>query len=142
MSVRKRGGSWWVDFSFRGRRYRYRSPSASRGDAAEYENQLRARLASGRDLYPARDPRSAEPTLVRFGEFAVEWLATYAEPRLKPSTYADYVRRYEQHLKGTVGRLHLDAINGLVVERLVSTLVRRGLHPKSVNNILGVFAGC
>lgn len=136
--VRKLKGSWWVDFQVHGKRYRLRSPDNHRDGAQTYEAHLRRQLSDGKSVYLSADPRRVAELAPTLDAFAADWLATYASPRLKPSTYRDYSLRYEHHLKPALGSLPIDAINTRAIDQLSGVLLRKGLHPKSANNVLGV----
>jgi len=138
MAARRFKGSWWVDFSFRGHRYRLRSPDNHRDGALEYEHAIRRQLSEGKPIYLSRDPRRIGETPPTLEGFAGEWFKTYAMPRLKPSTLRNYVQRYEHHLQPAIGNIAIDTINARVFDRLAASLLGKGLHPKSVNNVLGV----
>lgn len=138
MPVRKHKGSWWADFSYRGLRYRFRSPASTRVGAVHYEHTLRQRLAEGKKIYPARDARSRDVEVPRLDDFAASWLESYAAPRLKPSTYSSYRLRYERYILPYFGQQRLDAIGTEPVDQFAAGLVRKGLHPKTINNVLCV----
>ncbi len=138
MAVRKLKGSWWIDFQHGGERFRLRSPKNERSSAITYEHALRRRLAEGKAVYLSSDPRRLELKAPTLEEFAPYWFETYARPRLKPATCTSYTHRYVNHLRGHLGAMRIDAVNTVVIDGLTARLVRSGLHPKTINNVLGV----
>ena len=90
VSVRKKGGKWYVFVNHGGRR-KARCVGESRAAALEVKRVLEARLALG-------DTAFVKGTAARsqsFSEFARNWLDQYAALECKRSTY----RSYEQLLR-------------------------------------------
>lgn len=71
-----------------------------------------------------------------FAEFARKWLADYAKPHTKPSTYDGYRRYLEGHWIPLLGARRLQAVATSDIEEAAAALSARGLRAKSVNNYL------
>ena len=140
MGVRKVKGSWWVDFQFRGKRYRLRSPGINREDAVEYEHTLRRRISQDKPVYLPSDPRSRESAVdcQTFAEFAPEWFEQYVRTNLKPATQRGYAGALSRYLLPFFGRYQLAAISTWLVEDFKTKSQRQGLSAKTINNALSV----
>lgn len=77
-----------------------------------------------------------ELTPATFEEFSAKWLAEYAKPRVKPSTYDGYRRYIENHLNPAFGTYPLTAITTGQVQEFVSKQLAAGRSGKTVNNFL------
>lgn len=140
MAVRKLKGSWWVDFSWEGARFRKRSPLNTREAARDFEATLRRELIDHGSL-SHRERKPADP-LSTFDAYVEHWLATYVRTNN---------RRSEQESKANVVRLHLGpffenrplaAITRRDIEAYKASRLERGLSPKSINNHLAVLGRC
>ena len=138
MAVRKISGTWWVDFQFRRRRYRLRIPGKDRSGALEYERTLIARLQRGESVYLSQDPRALSEKVRTFGEFAKEWLSTYVEANLKPSTRSNYFKVVSKTLLPFFGKVGMDGITDLLIERFKVQRKHGGVTNKTVNNDLSI----
>jgi integrase len=144
MAARRISGSWWVDFAFRGRRYRLRSPDNHREGATAYEHALRRQLSDDKPVYLASDPRSRlKPASESvFGAFAAEWFETYVKTYLKPATQLRYEQLYRRRILPRFGKFPLAAIVSSEINAFAGELLRSGLKAKSVNGVLSALRGC
>jgi len=133
MTARKLHGSWWVDFRWKGARYRYKSPANTAQGAKDYEQVLRGRLARGE---PALPP--SERTVPTFEEFAREWFATYARTNNKPSEQKMKTSILRHHLVPVFGRRRLTQIAAADIEAYKARKLAAGYSPKTINNHLTV----
>ena len=131
MSVRKRGDKWWVDFCFSRLRYRRPSPDNSRAGAQAFETLLRYKLARG-------EPIEEEEPAVNFKEFADSWFQTYVRNNNKHSEIIGKETILRVHLIPYFGRLKLESIGNLIIEKYKAHKIKEGLNPKTVNNHLTV----
>jgi len=132
-----RRGEWWVDFRFRGRRVRRRSPIQTRRGAQEFERQLLAQLAD--DDAHGIDPFAAPPT---FAEFAERWMREYVVPRNRPGVHRDKAITLRAHLVPEFGQMLLDGIGPPQIAPFIAKKIAAGLQPKTVNNLLSVLRCC
>lgn len=139
MAVRKIRNTWWVDFRFNRQRYRKRSPENSRQGALAYEAMMRNKLARGEQLDP--EPKNVAPVR-RFGEFAMEWLETYAKVNNKPATVKSKEEILGKHLLPYFGTFALGEIDGFSIEKFKSVQIAREYSNKSINCHLGVLITC
>lgn len=139
MPVRKVGARWLVDIRYKGRRYRIRSPGATRADAHAHELLLRSELATHGGLeYMARVTEHSRP-VPTFSEFAAFWMDRYPRTRRnKPSEVASKRSILGAHLLPVFATKRLDEIRAIDVVDLTTRCSRRGLSPKTINNILTV----
>jgi len=138
MSVRKIRNTWWVDFRFNRDRCRKRSPENSHKGAMEYEALIRQKLSRGESLEPAPQPTPI-PTFVAF---STEWLEIYVRTNNKPSVQESEARILRIHLVPFFGRMRLDNINHIDIERYKAEKLADGLKTKTINNHLGILAKC
>ncbi len=127
---------WIVDVVFQhpdGRRQRIKkkSPVSTRRGAEEYERQIRNALLGG--TY-----RRREVEVPRFEEFAREFLETYARANNKPSEIRGKECILNGHLLPHFGKLRLNEISTLGMERFKANQLDQALHPKTINNQLAV----
>jgi len=142
MAQRKIRNAWWVDFHWKGTRFRKRSPVNSRAGAATYELTLRERLLRGAqvDEEPAAvAPKIRNPT---FAEFADEWFTTYVLTNNKPREQTNRRMVLRVHLIPWFEQLPLDAITTQVVEQFKAHQLSKVLARKTVNNHLAILARC
>jgi integrase len=138
MAVRKIRNTWWVDFRFKRDRLRKRSPENSRAGAMEYEAMIRQKLARGESLEPAPAP-TPSPT---FAAFSAEWLEVYVRTNNKPSVQESEARILRIHLVPFFGKMRLNKIEHIDIERYKAEKLADGLKTKTINNHLGILAKC
>lgn len=138
----KRRGKWHVDFALpNGRRIRRVAEKQTRRGAEAEEAQLRAELLAS---LSSTSKKSDEREEVRFTDFSVEWLKTYAVTNNKYSTVVSKEQILRCHLIPAFGQLRLSDINLQRIERYKATKLsgQRTLSPKTVNNHLTVLRCC
>ncbi|MBI5221503.1 MAG: site-specific integrase [Candidatus Magasanikbacteria bacterium] len=138
MSARKRGNTWWVDFSYKWNRYRMRSPDNSSAGAKIYESTLRQKLARGEGVdqsYQAAEEKKIMPT---YSQFASEWLEKYARANNKYSEFVNKTSILNANLLPFFGRFQLSQISNRIIEEYKAEKIKTGLSPKSINNHLTV----
>jgi integrase len=131
MSVRKRYGKWWVDFRFNRRRYRKPSPDNTRAGAQAYETHLRYKLARG-------EPLDVEEKNTNFKEFVGNWFETYVKNNNKHSEVISKESILRVHLIPYFGRLPLEKIGSLDIEKYKAEKLKEGLCAKTINNHISV----
>lgn len=136
MGVRKKDRKWYVDFSFNHTRYRRPSPDNSRAGALAYELVLRQRLARGESLEPEK--KAEQPKELLFEEFAWDWFETYVKNNNKHSEILTKEMILKVHLVPYFGRMPLDAIGNLEVEKYKAQKRNQSLSAKTINNHLTV----
>jgi len=130
MSITKRGNKYWVDFGFRGQRFRLPSPENSVAGAKNYEAVLRRRLLNGEDVL---NPPEAVPY---FKDFTEKWFSTYVKSNNKPSEYKSKVSAFNVHLLPFFGRQRLDQITAYRIEEFKAAKLKTDLSAKTINNFL------
>ncbi|MDB4954355.1 MAG: int [Myxococcales bacterium] len=132
MTVKRFGDRWGIDVEVGNRRLRLRSPENTRQGALAYEAHIRKKL-----VWEQEHPEDAitPPT---FAEFVPEWFETYVKTNNKPSEIAGKESRLRVHLVPFFGRMRLNEINGLALERYKALKIRSGLNPNTINKHLGI----
>src|ERR1700730_2962201 len=128
MSVRIIKGSWWVDISHRGKRYRIRSPDNSRSGGLVYESTLRQKLSRGETI--DRPQSNIHQTLV-FEQFAWRWFDEYVVPNNKYS-----VQRMERYVLRSLlipffGKIPVAQISSRHIEQYKARRISDGLSNKT-----------
>lgn len=127
-----RKSAWWVEFVYRGVRRFERSPIQNRRGAEAHERKLRNDLdqtfGNGRPLAPTKAPR--------YVDYVDRWMRDDCSARNRPSTLKAKQHALKLHLVPALGALRLDQIREMEVASLVGELRRKGLSPKTTNNVL------
>ena len=128
---------WYVDITFehadgRIERIRKDSPIQTKRAAQQYEQQIRHELLAG--TYRKEEPKVV-PT---FAEFATEFVDTYAVTNNKKSEVESKRSALKNHLVPAFGKLKLDQIGALEIERFKGEKITQKRSPKSINNYLTI----
>jgi integrase len=141
MTVRRHSSSphaWYIDFHYNGLRIRKRSPIQTEIGALRYEREFKAELVAREEAH-----REIEfwrmPTLSHFAE---DWRTRHVLVRNRPSTIETHTIVMRRHILPAFGRVPLDMITTDGIDRFTAELSRRGLAPKTINNILSVLRSC
>jgi integrase len=137
MSQRKIKNAWWVDFRFRRKRYRRKSPDNSKAGARAYESLLVSKLNKGESI----DDNEAKESVPKFSEYAQRWLKTYVKNNNKPSEIYKKGRIVEIHLNPFFGKIPIDKITQYKIEEYKSAKLEKQ-QAKTTNNQLGVLSKC
>lgn len=126
MSLRKRGGTWWIDvIAPNGERVRRTSGTASKALAQEFHDRVKSELW--------RIAKLGEKPRRTWNEAAVKWLkeqshkATVKEDRAK-------LRWLDQHLGGK----ELDAINRALIDKITDAKLAGGCSNATANRVLAL----
>ena len=137
MGVRKLKNSWWIDFQFKGARYRKRSPDNSRAGAAAYEALIKRRLASGE---PVDQKQNREE--LTFEQFAWRWFDAYVKPNNKYSEQLSKKYTLQSSLIPFFGSMPIRHIKAYDVERYKAQQIQNGYKNKTIMNRLTVLNKC
>ena len=127
-----RNNEWWVDFRFRGRRVRRRSPRQTKRRTEAFERTLRNEMTT--DIEAGRDAFAGPSPLYR--DFAKRWMRDYVEANNRPATFAARTSFLNNHLVPFLGHLRLDEITTARIDALTAKLKKRSLRPGSIQSIL------
>lgn len=127
----ERQNEWWIDFRYRSRRIRRRSPVQTKRGAEQFERQLRSDFSE--DEAHARDPFAGPPPT--YAEFAERWMREYVEARNRPSAIREKRSYLRVHLLPAFGVTRLNHIDQCAIDSFISKKSAT-LAPKTVNNIL------
>src|SRR5450755_413375 len=135
VTIRKRGGKWYVFVNYRGRR---KSKCVGSREAAEQvRRQLEAKLALG-DLNVLDSNAEKAPS---FETYADCWLKDYARIECKTSTADGYEGVLAQYLRPRFGKKRLDAIKRDDIKALINDLIAKDLSRNTIRNALCVIRG-
>jgi integrase len=126
MSLRKRGGIWWVDVvAPNGERIRRTAGTANKALAQEFHDRLKAELW--------RLAKLSERPVHTWNEAVVRWLK---ESSHKATTEQDksHLRWLDRHLGGK----QLDFISRGIVDRITDVKLTEGVSNATVNRVLEV----
>lgn len=126
MSLRKRGGIWWVDVvAPNGERIRRTAGTANKALAQEFHDRLKAELW--------RLAKLSERPAHTWNEAVVRWLK---ESSHKVTIEQDkaHLRWLDRHLAGK----HLDLISRGIVDRITDMKLAEGVSNATVNRVLEV----
>lgn len=126
--VSKRNKKWWVDFRYKGKRYRKMSPINTKEAALHLERQIKEDLLHGRN----------KNRKMKLSDYLDYWYKTYAEPNNKPTTLRSKRMVIDKHLSPLLGRIQLDELTFHDVEIFKAKKLKEDLSPKTVNNHLSV----
>jgi integrase len=131
MSIFKRGGTYYFEFVYNGKRYVQSTRVKNQRDAAEIERAYRTALVKGE---VGIVERKTAPT---FREFSIRFLeAISVSSADRPATVKFYTQRTSQLLKyPTFRNAKIDAIDESMIERYV-TARRAEVSPASCNREL------
>lgn len=138
MAVRKLRRSWWVDFRWRGRRIRKRSPLNSADGARQYEVVLRRSLHESGTVDRVASTRPD----VALAEFSNRWLCEYVD--VNNGVWEQYKKRQvlRRDILPLLGARYLREITTHDIETLKRVMLARNVRPKTVNNTLAVLGKC
>ncbi len=129
VKIRQKSGKWYVFINHHGRR-KAKCVSDSKRAAEEVKRKLEAKLTLGE--FVIEDERPSAPTL---GQYAEQWLETYAKLNCKESTYVRYEGVIRNHLIPALGQIPLPTLTRETIKHLL-VAKRQTLTPSSVRNIL------
>ena len=87
----------------------------------------------------AEDGVYFEPTRLTVSKWLDIWLDEYVSSSVKPLTYAAYKSQCDNHIKPTIGKLKLMALNATEIQKMYNELSRtKGLSSKTIKNTHGV----
>ena len=130
MSLFRRGGVWWYEFWFAGRRVQESSKSASKTIAKSAEQNRRRELEQGFNNFT--DTR--QERIRTFSEVATEFYEGYKLRLPDSATFAGYAIC---HLKRLLGNKMLVDFDEAVVTKYQNDRLEEGTAPKTINEEVG-----
>lgn len=76
-----------------------------------------------------------QPQKITVAEWMKEWLSTFARAKNKPYTLASYSVIIDNHITKHLGKLKLQSLRGIHVQRMYNSMIAEGLSAKTVKNI-------
>ena len=74
-----------------------------------------------------------EPSKMTFGEYLQDWLKTYVEPNLSPTTQDSYLINIKKHIIPHLGKILLQELKPLHLQRFYKTMIEDGPMVKGVS---------
>jgi len=134
MALYKRGGTWWLQFRYRGRRYQESAGTSSKTLAAEIQRKRRRAVEEA-----ANGIRRNRDAAILFPAATTDWLQLM-EPTWAPKTYRNAVLDVG-HLKAHFGSHLLVDISAKGVADYVMSRRDDGAADKTIRNELGTLRG-
>ena len=140
----KKNKKWVIDicrtdpFSGGGIRYRRDSLVQTKRAAEDQERQVLNSIADGTfwNTFGRREGAEESSKMLTVEEFFKEFMKNYCEVNNKYSEVLSKRGIYDRYLKDALGELKLDEVTVRTVDALKADLLRRKLHPKTINNAL------
>ena len=120
---------WYTDMN--GKRHYKSFTASSRKEAKRLADEWR--LTKKED-----EPRDTENKVLTVQEAVTRYIELKSEA-LSPSTVAAYEKNLRNHLSGAFGRKELKTLASADIQLWISELARKGLTPKTIKNIYGLF---
>jgi integrase len=130
MAIFQRGGVWWYEFSFAGRRIRESSKSASKTLARTAERNRKRELEEG--FNNVSDTRHERVRTI--DDMADAYLEAYKLRHPQSATFAEYA---VAHVKRIVGSKMFVDCNEATVTSYQNARLQEGAAPKTVNEEVG-----
>jgi hypothetical protein len=130
MSLFKRGGNWWYEFWFAGRRIQESSKSASKLVARGAEQKRRRELEEGFNNF--EDVRQERVRTIR--EVGNEFLTSYRLPNPQSAIFAEYAVGHVQRL---LGDRMLVEVGEQTVKEFQDQRLQQKAAPKTINEEVG-----
>ncbi|MGB9866589.1 MAG: tyrosine-type recombinase/integrase [Bacillota bacterium] len=127
-SVYRRGDTWAVlvdvgqDPATGRRKRHYKGGFKTKREAEAYKAQVLVELQRGAFVEPAK---------ITVAEYAERWLAS-VKPNLAPRTWQGYELNLRKHVLPFIGQAELSKLQPLALQGIYSTLLERGLAPRTV----------
>lgn len=99
------------------RRRIYRNVRGSKAEAQKVMATMLTELTQGTWIQPSR---------LTLGEYLRDWMATYVEPNLSPTTVDSYRINVEKHIIPYIGRVLLQELKPMHLQKLYRTLMESG----------------
>jgi len=112
------------------RLYHNKTIHGRKQDAQRYRTKILRQRDLGELVEPSKE--LLEPYLER-------WLETAARPRIAPSTFITYEKYVLLYIVPGLGNKRISELEPLEIQELYNDLVEKGISPKTVKNIHGVF---
>ena len=133
MSTRKIKGRWYVDFRYKGNRYRKAAQENTKTSALILERQMRDEA-----VLMSSDSGIAQAKYASYSDFLVDWMEIYVKANNRPSEQRKKHGIIQKHLVPQLGTLRLQDIGEREIEELKRDKLEEGLAPKTIKNIQSV----
>ena len=132
MGVFKKNDSWWIDYTYLGKRRRQKIGGRKR-DAEDALSQIRVQITAGTFVLETERmaAEAAKPRAVTFAEFADKEFKPWSESYHSDKSFTRLASMIEQHLKPHFGEQPLSGITTKKIEDYM--ILRRHSHYKKGN---------
>ena len=144
-----KNGNWYTEFWYRdpttGNSKRFRrstGPKVSKKQAQKFERQWKHELETYGSLDSDRKHETSPMKRkgVPFSGFAKKFIDDYASVHNKPSEVDSKLRIITNHLHPFFGNTSIHEIRRRHIDAFIAEKKKTGLHPKTINNILGTLS--
>ena len=101
-------------------------------------SEVKFRLIPLKSAYAAREHTKVSFTGTVW-DWLVFWLNDLEKPNIKPSTYASYRNKLENHVLPALGNKRLDKLTGGNIQDWIDGLTEKGLAGNSIRTIYRIF---
>jgi len=136
--------SWYVDFRYGYKRYRFKSKVNTKSGAMAYEAHLYSKLLAGKPIHD--EPREKPMT---FEQFSRLWIERYAKANNKYSEIISKESVLKNNLLPFFGKLPLDKITSMKIEEYKFLMIKKRskrtggiLSAKTLRNHLSILRKC
>ena len=78
------------------------------------------------------------PSKMKVSEWLSEWMKTFCVNKVKPLTYSSYDSIIKNHINPSIGRLALQSVKGVHIQKLYNSMTDAGLSAKTIKNVSAV----
>ena len=75
------------------------------------------------------------PDKTTLGTWLDEWLNTFCKNKVKPLTYQAYAGLIKNHIVPAIGKMKLQEVTGIHVQRLYNQMAENNFSPKTIRNV-------
>ena len=79
-----------------------------------------------------------EPNEMTVQEWMKEWLEVFCKNKLKQYTYTSYNTIIRTHINPNIGKVRMEVLRGIDVQRMYNRFADAGMAPKTIKNIAAV----
>lgn len=138
MAIRNLKGSWWVDFQYRNKRIRKRSPVNTKPGARQFEMRLKNKIMNGESINEDTEKDKEQ----KFKAFAWVWFRDYVKPNNKHSEILSKKYVLKNTLIPYFGNTPINEITTRQVDKFKAEMLEKKLKKKTINNYLSILRKC
>ena len=78
------------------------------------------------------------PSKMKVAEWFNEWMETFCANKVKPLTYTSYSGIIQNHIVPAIGKMELQSVKGIHIQKTYNIMIDAGLSGKTVKNVSAV----